>query len=245
MCTNLAQEMQFIGTPIPHYDARTRDAIAGGLEQRERDHGPTASARTGDLWPDTCDARCPAEARASCWGKSLRTHLGRKRYRKRHHCQAVTSLFAVGEWSLCEGELSGDPGNPAGKRAVRLRKRRIHRSLQSQAWPGRIGASGHPLSGRDRRTGRGVTGEASAASAGWPIQPDRRAGGQEGRGAGGVRYQPRIARGDRAGKLPARPVLPHRHHDDSFAAAARARRRTCRSSAITCCSTTTRSSMAG
>src|ERR1019366_1489276 len=120
--------MQFLGTPIAPYDARTRDAITGRLEQRRRDHGPTASAGTGDLWSDTRHARCPAKARASRWRKSFRTHLRRKRHRKRHYRQVVTSVFAVGEWSLCESELSGDPGNLVGKRTVRLRKRRIHRS---------------------------------------------------------------------------------------------------------------------
>src|SRR5271169_3118718 len=160
--------MQFLGTPIPSYDARTRDAIAGRLQQRKRDHGPTTSTRTGDLWADTSDARCAAKAGAGSWRESFGADLGRKRYRERHHRQAAPSVLTVGKWSLCQGELSGNPWDVAGERTVRLRKRRVHRSLQSQARTGRNGAPGHSVSGRNRRTGRGVTGQASATSPGRP-----------------------------------------------------------------------------
>ena len=42
----------------------------------------------------------------------------------------------------------------------------------------------------------GAAGQAAAVVAGRPVQPDRRAGRQESRSAGGLRHQPRTARGN-------------------------------------------------
>ena len=58
--------------------------------------------------------------------------------------------------ALRRDQLRGHPGEPAGERAVRLRKGRLHRSGQADDRQDRDGPSRHADAGRDRRPAAGA-----------------------------------------------------------------------------------------
>src|SRR5215469_15587478 len=105
MCSNLAQEMQFVSTVLQKVDESYEDATAGGLEQRECDHGATASSRAGNLRADSCHARCPAEAGAGSGFQPLRADQWRKRNGKRYRRAAAASVFALVCGAVRKGQL--------------------------------------------------------------------------------------------------------------------------------------------
>jgi len=77
---------------------------------------------------------------------SLCSSRGRAVREKDIIARLVASLVAMADRSLRQSQLSAIPWDAARKRAVWLRKRRIHRRLRNQAGTGRDGPPGHPVS---------------------------------------------------------------------------------------------------
>src|SRR5882762_6581119 len=87
-------------------------------------------------------ARHPASRRA----RHTCAKCGR---RPKHQLRACENL--AGHETLREAQLRGHSDRLAGKRAVRTRERRIHRSDRTTHWPVRSGRRWHDFSGRNWR----------------------------------------------------------------------------------------------
>ncbi len=133
----------------------------------------------------------------------------------------IHGLSPVEKRAVRQGELPRHSGNAAGKRTVRIRKGRLHRSLRHQAGTRGNGPSRHAFSGRDFRTRSGAAVEAVAVAAGRAILPHRRPGRQESGSPHRLRHQPSTGSGNRKRDIPAGSVLPHQRGELAHAALAR------------------------
>src|SRR5208282_2644433 len=95
-----------------------------------------------------------------------RRHPGGKRYRQGTGGPRHPRLLATGRRALRLHQLRRVSGNPARKRTVRLRQRRLYRRHPEQGWIVRGRQPRHRLPGRDQRDEPGHAGEAAAGAAG-------------------------------------------------------------------------------
>ena len=148
--------------------------------------------------------------------------LRRKRNRQGTGRPRRAYLLAASRRSLCLGQLRRLSGNAAGKRTLRLRQGRLHRSQPEPPRPVRSRRPGHDFSRRDRRDDHAHAGQAAARAAGAHGASGRR----HRRNSGGCprhrRHQPRSRPPGHRRHLPRGPLLSPERHSHSRARTARA-----------------------
>src|SRR5664279_983128 len=137
-------------------------AVTGQRELRGGDCGPTDASRVGNLRTNCRHARGASKAGAGSRRGPFHTDYRGKRHWQRHHRPPAALVFALGQRTVRESQLSGDPRNVAGERIVRLRERRVYGGSWNQAGTRGDGAPGNAVPRRDLRARSHTAGQAVA-----------------------------------------------------------------------------------
>ena len=119
------------------------------------------------------------------------------------------------------GQLRGDPGEPAGVRAVRPREGRLHRRGRAPHRQVRGGHRRHAPARRDFRDGRAPAGQAPARHPGAGDRPRRRHQAGAGRHPHHRHLEPQPGRGGARRQVPRGPAVPPQRREPEDPAVAR------------------------
>ena len=136
--------------------------------------------------------------------------------------QAIHGLSHRRELSLRQGRLHALSGEPHRERALRSRKRLVHRGRAAPQGPLRTGRKRHALSRRRGRHPAGAAVEAPAGDRGEGLRAGRRHNAHQGRRADHRLHEAEPAGKDRRRDVSPGPLLSARRAADRGAALARA-----------------------